>query len=130
MPRESKPVACDATGTRRRGPAEGIQGGLADRFGGRYVTADSDPGNHPVGYEPLPDRRTRSDRRVLDDRRAGVDRRFGPERRRASVAVTVERRAAANRRAGVERRRAVRRSRAQRRVLPDRRRSAQPAPLG
>jgi len=109
-----------------RGPGPG----LADPSGDRYVRADSDPGSHPVGYEPLPDRRTRSDRRVLDDRRAGVDRRFGPERRRASVVVDVERRAAANRRAGVERRRAVRRSGAQRRVLPDRRRSAQPAPLG
>jgi hypothetical protein len=111
-------------------PAEGLWAGLADPIGGRYVRADSDPGSRPVGYEPLPDRRTNSDRRELDDRRAGVDRRFGPERRRVSVVVDVERRAAANRRAGVERRRAVRRSGAQRRVLPDRRRSAQPARLG
>ncbi len=101
----------------------GHQGGGYVRGRLRY------PGSEPVGYEPLPDRRTMPDRRQLDDRRAGVDRRFDPERRHESLPVDVERRSAANRRAGVERRRAVRRSSVQRRVLPDRRRSAQLAQL-
>ena len=56
-----------------------------------------------MGYEPLPDRRTRDDRRT------------------AGTAVPTERRAGRVRRGGDERRRAVRRSLVSRRLVPDRR---------
>ena len=74
-----------------------------------------------MGYEPLPDRRTRDDRRQLDDRRSGVDRREPTDRRKADTPVPTERRAGQMRRGGGECRRALRRSLLPRRLVPDRR---------
>src|SRR4029077_21130113 len=75
----------------------------------------------PIGYEPLPDRRTPEDRRRLDDRRSGVDRRSRSERRQGNTPVPNERRSRSERRSRGERRRAPRRSLTPRRLVPDRR---------
>src|SRR5256886_218060 len=116
-----------AWGNLARGGGTRAVWGLAGQPGAQYVWAPtSGAGEDPIGYEPLPDRRTPDDRRQLDDRRSGVDRRSRAQRRQANTPVPDERRSRSERRSSAERRRAPRRSLTPRRLISDRRAKGTP----